>query len=97
MNTMSEEERLKVVKSAAKLEAQGSITITLNEHTTKTEDVFILDAPDNALGGFIGDEKGLVMVQFSSLTEPGTYDVKGNGIWIYMSFHGFVGGQKLEV
>lgn len=91
MSTMSEEEKLKLVKTATKLDAKGSIAITLNGRTTKTEDVYILDAPDNSLMGWIGDDKGIVIVQFSSLTRPGSYDVKKYNIWIYMAFNGFLG------
>lgn len=88
---MSEEKKLKAVKTATKFNGKGSITITLNGHATKTEDVYILDEPDNSLMGVIGEEKGIVVVQFSSLTGPGTYGIKEYGIWIYMAFSGFVG------
>ncbi|MEX0164728.1 hypothetical protein MRBLPD1_003233 [Pseudomonas brassicacearum] len=40
---MSEEKKLKAVKTATKFNGKGSITITLNGHATKTEDVYILD------------------------------------------------------
>lgn len=90
MKTISTEERLKRVKSAAKLDAKGSMTITLNGRTIKTEDVYILDVPDNSLVGFIGDGSDLVIVQFSTLTEPGDYNVKEHRIWIYLSFEGLI-------
>ncbi|ROM74848.1 hypothetical protein BK654_18520 [Pseudomonas brassicacearum] len=94
MSTMSAEERLKAVKAAPRLEAKGSITITLNGQVTKTEDVYILDQPDHSIAGFIGEDKGIVIVQFSSLTAPGTYEIKKHNIWIHMSFHGFVGSAE---
>ena len=89
MNTKHAEERLKAVKIAPRLDAKGSITISLNGQVTKTEDVHILDQPGHSIVGLIGE--GIVIVQFSSLTAPGTYEIKEHGIWIYMSFHGFQG------
>lgn len=92
MNTMSEEERLKLVKTATRLDTQGSITVTVNGRTTTTEDVFIMDNPANSLVGFVGEDNGIVIVQFSSLTGPGVYGIKENNIWIHLSFNGFLGG-----
>lgn len=91
MNTMSDEEKLKLVTTAPKLDAKGFMTITLNGHTTKTEKVAILDDPAKGFLGFVGEGKDMVIVQFSSLTESGAYDVKKYKIWIYMAFSGFVG------
>ncbi|MBD9463663.1 hypothetical protein [Pseudomonas sp. Pdm06] len=102
MNAVSTEEKLKRVKSAAKLNAKGSMTITLNGRTIQTEDVYILDAPDNSLVGFIGDGDDLAIVQFSTLTEPGAYNLKEHRIWIYLAFDGLIwdaetGDLTLEV
>lgn len=94
MSAMSTEERLKAVKAASRLDAKGSITITLNGRVTKTEDVYILDQPDNSIVGVIGEDNGIVIVQFSSLTAPGTYEIKKHNIWIQMSFHGFSGAAN---
>ncbi|MFL7965511.1 hypothetical protein ACEI36_25110 [Pseudomonas kielensis] len=94
MSAISAEERLKAVKAAPRLDAKGSITITLNGQVTKTEDVYILDQPDNSIVGFIEEDEGIIIVQFSSLTAPGTYEIKKHNIWIHMSFHGFLGSAN---
>lgn len=91
---MNEDERLKLVKRATKIDTKGSLTVTVNGQTTTTEDVHILDNPANSLTGVIGGDNGLVIVQFSSLTDPGSYDVKKHKIWIYLSFNGFLGSAE---
>ncbi|BBP57849.1 hypothetical protein [Pseudomonas sp. St316] len=89
MSAMSAEERVKAVTAAPRLDAKGSIIITLNGQVTKTEDVHILDQPGHSIVGIIGGD--IVIVQFNSLIAPGIYEIKEHGIWIYMAFHGYQG------
>ncbi|WP_434609275.1 hypothetical protein [Pseudomonas sp. R1-7] len=87
MNILNKEKQLASLKTAPKFVAEGKITFEIDGKTTEATDVIIQDSPDNSLVGLMGAD--IVIVQFPTLTKPGTYNLKDEKhVWIYISLNG---------
>lgn len=89
MNTLSDKEKIKAIKAAPKLNAGGSMAVTINGQVTVTaRDMYILGRPDKGFVAFIKEGQGAVIVRFHLLVEPGTYDIEKHEIWIELDYNG---------
>ncbi|MFL7965510.1 hypothetical protein ACEI36_25105 [Pseudomonas kielensis] len=89
MNTLSDKEKIKAIKAAPKLNAGGSMAVTINGQVAVTaRDMYILSRPDKGFVAFIKEGQGALIVRFPLLVEPGTYEIEKHEILIELDYNG---------
>ncbi|MDR6958752.1 hypothetical protein J2W43_002739 [Pseudomonas brassicacearum] len=95
MKATSEKEKIKALKANPKIDAEGSMTVTVNGQAPITaEDFYVMSGDSKGFVAFIKEGQGIVVVEFHLLVEPGTYEVERYRLWIEVDYSGYEGVGK---